>query len=102
MATSPRAIPPSIQQSFDDLGSPLVGVTFCVIDLETTGASPNLDSITEVGAAVFRGGERIGTFQTLVNPGLPIPPMITWLTGITETMVGPAPSIDAVLPSLIP
>ena len=59
------------------------------------------DAITEVGAVRYRGGERIGTFQTLVNPGAPIPPMITHLTGITEAMVGPAPTIEAVLPSLL-
>ena len=39
----------------------------------------------------FRGGECLGTFETLVNPGVPIPPMITVLTGITEAMVLPAP-----------
>ena len=48
-----------------------------------------------------RGGECLGTFQTLVNPGLPIPPQITVLTGITESMVLPAPRIEAVLPALL-
>jgi DNA polymerase III subunit epsilon len=89
------------QQSFDDLGDPLSGVTFCVVDLETTGASPNSCAITEVGAARYLGGKCIGTLQTLVNPGAPIPPEIVYLTGITETMVGPAPKISAVLPSLL-
>ena len=91
----------SHQLSLDDLGAPLIDTTFCVIDLETTGVSAGSgDAITEVGAVRYRGGERIGTFQTLVNPGAPIPPMITHLTGITEAMVGPAPTIEAVLPSL--
>jgi DNA polymerase III subunit epsilon len=89
------------QQSFDDLGDPLSGVTFCVVDLETTGASANTCAITEVGAARYLGGKCIGTLQTLVNPGVPIPPEIVYLTGITETMVGPAPKISAVLPSLL-
>ena len=44
-----------------------------VLDLETTGGSPADDAITEVGAAKFRGGECLGTFQTLVNPGVPDP-----------------------------
>ncbi len=89
------------QQTFDDLGDPLSGVTFCVVDLETTGASANTCAITEVGAARYLGGKCIGTLQTLVNPGVPIPPEIVYLTGITETMVGPAPKIAAVLPSLL-
>jgi DNA polymerase III subunit epsilon len=72
-----------------------------VVDLETTGASANTCAITEVGAARYLGGKCIGTLQTLVNPGVPIPPEIVYLTGITETMVGPAPKIAAVLPSLL-
>ena len=89
------------QRSFDDLGVPLHQVTFCVLDLETTGASPPECAITEVGAVKLRGGECLGTFQTLVNPGMGIPPEITVLTGITEAMVRPAPRIDAVLPSFL-
>ena len=97
------APPPSApqQRSFDDLGTPLSDVTFCVVDLETTGGSPNKCAITEIGAARFRGGVCGGTFQTLVNPGAPIPPEITILTGITEAMVLPAPRIDQVLPSFL-
>ncbi len=89
------------QQSFDDLGTPLHEVTFCVIDLETTGGSAERCGITEIGAVKLRGGECLGTFQTLVNPGQAIPPQITVLTGITESMVVPAPRIEEVLPSLL-
>jgi DNA polymerase III subunit epsilon len=83
------------------IATPLHDVTFCVVDLETTGASPAECTITEVGAAKFRGGECLGTFQTLVNPGVPIPPFITLLTGITQAMVGPAPPVRQVLPALL-
>ncbi len=92
---------PMRQQSFDDLGTPLAHVTFCVIDLETTGGSPASCEITEIAAARYVGGECTGVLATLVNPGVPIPPTITYLTGITESMVGPAPRIDAVLPALL-
>lgn len=88
------------QKTFDDAGTPLADVTFCVIDLETTGGSAEDDRITEIGAVKYRAGECLGTFQTLVNPGRAIPPYITVLTGITESMVMPAPPIEAVLPSL--
>jgi DNA polymerase III subunit epsilon len=89
------------QLSLDDLGTPLREVTFCVIDLETTGGSPATSGITEIGAVKLRGGECLGTFQTLVNPGCAIPPEITVLTGITEAMVYPAPRIEQVLPTLL-
>ena len=92
---------PRCQRSFDDLGTPLADVTFCVLDLETTGGNRADDAITEVGAVKVRGGEFLGTFQTLVNPGRAIPPQITVLTGLTDALVAPAPRIEAVLPSLL-
>jgi DNA polymerase-3 subunit epsilon len=49
----------------------------------------------------YRGGELLGTFQTLVDPGLPIPPSITILTGITEAMVVQAPDIANALPTFL-
>ncbi len=90
-----------VQRSFDDLGTPLRDVTFVVIDLETTGGSAEHCGITEIGAVKLRGGECIGTFQTLVNPGCAIPPEIVILTGITQAMVMPAPRIESVLPALL-
>lgn len=89
------------QRRFDDLGSPLSAVPFCVVDLETTGGSPATCAITEVGAVKLLGGRCIGTFQTLVNPGMAIPPEIVVLTGITESMVIPAPPIGEVLPAFL-
>ena len=87
-----------------DLDTPLFDVTFVVIDLETTGTAPGQSRIIEVGAAKFRGGECLGTFQTLVNPGdggEGVPPFVVLLTGITEALVLPAPPIENVLPSLL-
>lgn len=89
------------QRSLDDLGTPLHEVTFCVLDLETTGGHRTDDTITEIGAVKLRGGERLGTFQTMVNPGRAIPPEITVLTGITEAMVTRAPRIETVLPTFL-
>ncbi len=90
-----------IQLSFDELGTPLREVTFVVLDLETTGGSPNGDAITEIGAVKVRGGERIGELATLVDPGIGVPPSIVALTGITTAMVAGAPPLPAVLPSLL-
>jgi DNA polymerase-3 subunit epsilon len=86
----------------DPFALDLIHTTFVVLDLETTGGSPHDgDGITEVGAVKVRGGEEIGRFATLINPGQPIPPFITVLTGITTAMVTPAPRIEAVLPGLL-
>jgi len=91
----------AVQASFDDLGTPLSDVTFVVVDLETTGGSPQTCAITEIGAVKVRGGEVLGEFQTLVNPMTDIPPFIAVLTGITDAMVASAPRIDTVLPSFL-
>lgn len=90
-----------MQGSFDDLGTPLEEVTFVVLDLETTGATAADGGITEIGAVRYRGGERLATFQTFVNPGCAIPHRITMLTGITQAMVTPAPPPDVILPTLL-
>lgn len=89
------------QPSFDDLSTPLFDVTFCVLDLETTGGSAANCEITEIGAVKYHHGDLIGSFQTLVDPGLAIPPSITILTGITEAMVVDAPNIATALPSFL-
>ncbi|HUY67247.1 MAG TPA: exonuclease domain-containing protein [Acidimicrobiales bacterium] len=87
--------------SFDDPCTPLSQVTFVVVDVETTGGSPASSSLTEVAAARYRGGERIGTYQTLVRPDERIPPFITALTGISDAMVADAPRVGEMLPSLL-
>jgi len=89
------------QRSFDDLGQPLREVTFCVLDLETTGGNRNDDMITEIGAVKVRGGECVGTFHTLINPGRAIPPQITVLTGLSDAIVQSAPRIEIVLGTLM-
>lgn len=80
-------------------GIPLAEVTFVVVDLETTGGSPADSRITEIGAVKLRGGERVGVFETLVNPGVSIPRSITHLTGIDDALVAGAPPIEWVIPS---
>lgn len=90
-----------VQGTLDELGTPLSEVTFVVFDLETTGGSPADDKITEIGAVKVRAGEVLGEFSTLVDPGGPIPPFISVLTGITDAMVMAAPRIEAVLPSFL-
>ncbi|MGX6604188.1 DEDD exonuclease domain-containing protein [Micromonosporaceae bacterium Da 78-11] len=91
----------SADGSVDPAALSLSDTTFVVLDLETTGGAPDGAGITEIGAVKVRAGEELGVFATLVNPGERIPAFITVLTGITESMLAPAPTIETVLPSLL-
>src|SRR5690606_21451443 len=84
--TAAHGVPAGVQGTLDDLGTPLSEVTFVVVDLETTGGSAADSAITEIGAVKVRGGEDLGELATLVDPGGPVPPFITALTGITTAM----------------
>lgn len=91
----------AVQGTLDEIGTRLSEVTFVVVDLETTGGSAASSAITEIGAVKVRGGECLGEFQTLVNPGAPIPAFIAVLTGITDAMVATAPRLGEVLPAFL-
>ena len=97
----PNLIPLNTQLSITDLGTRLRDATFVVVDLETTGGRPTDAGITEFGAVKVQGGQVIGEFATLVNPGMPIPAFIAALTGITNSLVATAPRLAAVLPTFL-
>ncbi len=73
---------------------------YVVIDLETTGLSPEFDEIIEVSALRFKDDTLIETFSTLVKPERKIPEFITALTGISNDMVSNSPRIKRVLEDL--
>ncbi len=89
------------QISLAELGTPLREVTFVVVDLETTGGSAGEDEITEIGAVKVQAGAVLGEFQTLVNPGGPIPAFISVLTGITDAMVTGAPRLGSAMAAFL-
>lgn len=73
-------------------GTPFADVSFLVVDVETTGISAWAgDRVTEVAAVFVKGGRVEEAFHSLINPGRPIPPFITGLTGIDDAMVKDAP-----------
>lgn len=63
-----------------------------IVDLETTGADPTRDRITEIAILITEGDTLIEQWSTLVNPGMPIPERIQSLIGITDDMVADAPT----------
>jgi len=74
--------------------------TIVSIDIETTGLNFKKDVIIEIGAVRFNNRRVEDEWSTLINPGRPIPPFITQLTGITNQMVLQAPAIEDVLTEL--
>ena len=78
---------------------PIERAPYVVFDLETTGTRPGVSRIVEFGAVRLEGFEQVGTFDQLVDPGLPVPREITGITGIETRDLRGAPRITAVLPS---
>ena len=71
--------------------------SFVVFDIETTGLDKFKCGITEIGAVRVQDGKILDTFESFVNPGMPIPSEVVHLTGITDAMVADAPEAAQVL-----
>ena len=63
--------------------TPLASAIWTVVDLETTGVGASA-RIVEIGAVRLEGGEQVRTLSRLVDPGIPMPPRITQITGIRD------------------
>ncbi|MCX8061121.1 MAG: exonuclease domain-containing protein, partial [Anaerolineales bacterium] len=70
------------------------------LDIETTGSDTEKDRIIEIAAIRFNSRRVEAEWHSLVNPGKPIPPAITLLTGITDQMLVKAPSIQEIAKEL--
>ncbi len=69
---------------------------YCIVDVETTGGVKGPSRLTEIALIRHDGHQIVDEFQTLLNPGHPIPPFISQLTRITDEMVADAPTFDQV------
>ncbi len=77
------------ERSIDD---PIV-----VLDFETTGLSPRLNRVIEIGAVRMRGDEIEDELSIIIDPGVQIPAKITEITGITTAMVRGQPKFGDVV-----
>ncbi|WP_448852349.1 DEDD exonuclease domain-containing protein [Corynebacterium sp. 335C] len=80
---------------------PLHDAEFVVVDLETTGLKAGRDQIVEIGAVRVRGGEALGEFSELVDPGVPLPEFIVELTGLTDADLEGRPQLGTILPRFL-
>ncbi|MBQ9710107.1 MAG: ribonuclease H-like domain-containing protein [Clostridia bacterium] len=76
--------------------APMLGKTFVVFDVETTGTEPLTDTVTEIGAVKIVDGRITEKFGSLINPGVKISEKITSLTGIDNAMVADKPRFSQV------
>ena len=76
---------------------------YIIIDIETTGVSPEWDSIIEVAALKYQNGTLVDSFESLIKPestysdGTFIDSFIEKLTGITNEMLKNAPTVPGIL-----
>ncbi len=87
--------------TYDMFLSDIVIDNYVVFDLETTGFSPQKNRITEIGAVKIINNKIADSFNTLVNPGVFIPPFIEDKIKITNKMVENEPFIDEVFPKFL-
>ena len=73
---------------------------FAVVDIETTGSTPQSAGITEIAIVIHNGVEVTGKYVTLINPRHKIPPFIVNMTGISDEMVAGAPLFEEVAPQI--
>src|SRR4051794_3288953 len=78
----------------------LASTPFVVVDLETTGGSAAYDRVMEIAAIRYEHGAIVDRLDRLFEPGVPIPPFITRMTGINAALVRGKPAFETLLPDL--
>jgi len=74
--------------------------TFTVVDVETTGFDPVADKVVEIACVRLRHGSIVDRFESLIDPGRPIPERATAVHGILDTDVLGKPKLDEVIPRI--
>ena len=83
------------------LSLPIDKASFCVLDVETTGLSPQYNNIIEVGIVRVKNFKIVEKYHSLINPGRDIPTFITGFTGISNDDVYNAPFFDDIADEVI-
>lgn len=75
---------------------------YTIVDVETTGGSPFLSRIIEIGILRIEKGEVVQKFKSLINPRVEIPEFITEITGISNRLVRKAPAFEEIAEDILP
>ena len=74
---------------------------YVVFDLETTGLSPEKDTMIEIGALKVIQGKVADRFSEFINPHQKLTEQISELTGITDEMLAGARDLQAVVSDFV-
>jgi len=72
-----------------------------VVDIETTGISPTMNVITEIGALKIIDDKIVGTYSQLINPQAVVTAKITEITGLTNDILKNEPILSEVFGDFI-
>jgi len=86
---------------FDWLVDAFQKSVFTVFDTETTGLEPRTCRIVEAGGISFDARGIRARFNSLIDPGSPMPPEVTKINGITDAMLKGKPDAAKVLPDFL-
>src|SRR5689334_4094007 len=75
--------------------------SFICLDCETTGLDPEKDQIIEIALIRFNFAGQIDSYETLIDPKMPIPEASTAIHHITDGMVQNKPKIAEILSSIL-
>ena len=79
----------------------LTAGSYIVFDIETTGGNALKNGITEICAFIYQNGKVRDRYYTLVNPRIPVPPIVRKMTGINDKMLKDAPTIEEIMPEVL-
>jgi DNA polymerase III subunit epsilon len=79
---------------------PIRNGRFAFVDVETTGIDESTCAVVEVACQIVEAGQVVATFESLVNPGRAIPPFVTAIHGIDDSMVWGQPYLRELVPTL--
>lgn len=86
---------------FDWIAKEFDGTAFTAFDTETTGLEPRACRVVELGGIRFDSRGIASRFNTLINPGVPMPSEVTKINGITDAMLSGQPRPDAAIPDFL-
>lgn len=75
--------------------------TYVCLDCETTGLDPKLDRVIEIAVCLFTFDAIVESYETLIDPGIPIPENTIEIHHISNDMVAGKPTAGDVLPKVL-